>query len=380
MKKILLISFFNSNNIGDRAICQVLEKELSPLGKIYTMDISGVSVKTENISNDIDKTTADIPQKCNFYDIKSFCALRRIGRLDYAKSLIKKSDLILLAGGNMIMDLEKFSYYSFLCDKYIKFAKEYNKKAAFVFVGVGKISTYIQKKKWEYVLMNCDFISVRDSLSKKKMTDTLNVKNEIRVWKDPVFMLDNIKEMKDNKKIAINIYLEAVKDENERRKLKSLYIYIIKELKKHYKIILYSTEKNDFKGLNEIYYSFRENERLNLDIEFPTDTSELLDMYKTIDVVVATRMHSFIIAITQNIPAIVLSWDNKIDGVAHDVGLSEFVYDIHNAVTEKKSFLIEIEHIMLQKENYSRHISSINEKIKSDFYFYLHQIKELLDN
>src|SRR5699024_2563931 len=43
--------------------------------------------------------------------------------------------------------------------------------------------------------------------------------------------------------------------------------------------------------------------------------SELLELYGTLKILIGTRMHSMIIALTQRIPIIGISWQQKVDSL-----------------------------------------------------------------
>ena len=66
MKKILLISFFNSSNIGDQAICEVIYRNLSKRCNVTKMDISGKEIRCNRQSGN-DSNISDNSQKCRFY-------------------------------------------------------------------------------------------------------------------------------------------------------------------------------------------------------------------------------------------------------------------------------------------------------------------------
>lgn len=360
MNKVLLISFFNSTNIGDNAICETLQKEFNKIFNVSVMDIAGKGIPSRKKSV---ATNSVVTKKCRFYNLKSFVSLRKNGRLDYAKKCIDENDLIVIAGGNLIMDLEHFSYYSFLTEKYIKYAKKKNKKTAILFVGCGRIRHAIQKARWRNALNSCDYISVRDSISQSRLLSELKVKKTVYLWQDPVFLLDNSRDCtRRNQRIAINVYLDATKEADKREQLKQLYLFLASEMSKHFEVLLFSTEQIDMCGLHEVYNCLSENKSVN--VVCPVSLTELIELYKTVDIVIATRMHSFIIAITQNIPSLALSWDAKIDGVCSDIGLSEHVFKIENAYENKDIIAKKVTDIA---NNYSKQCDVVQQINRKNF-------------
>lgn len=374
MKKILLISFFRSTNLGDNAISATIRDMLGSIAEVTTMDLSGKPIVNAGGSPSQDNVNA---KRCSFYAVKSILSLRKPNRFSYAKALIKDADVVLMAGGNMIMDMEWFSGWSYLCDKYTKYAKRYNKKIIFAFVGVGKIRTFIQRHRWEKAMLKSDMITVRDEISKKTLAKIVNYKKDIKVWKDPVFLLDNIKPSQRKETVAINIYIGAISEKNGHSQLIQTYIFLIKQLSKHYKVILYATEMLDKQGLYEIYNSLESKDGISTIC--PQTVQDLLEMYKNVDLAITTRMHAFIIATTQNIPTLIFSWSKKIDGVAGDLGLSENVYDIQKVYENRDEIVEKANHIMRNIEMHAQQVKRLNDDLKSDFANYVECISKMME-
>lgn len=374
MKKILLISFFKSTNLGDNAICATIRDMLASIAEVTTMDISGKPMIVANKTMPQDNTST---KRSSFYAIRCILSLRKPNRFVYAKSLIKDADMVILAGGNMIMDLELFSGWSYLCQKYIKYAKQYNKKVIFAFVGVGKIRTFIQRYRWKRAVLRSDMIAVRDELSKKTVEKIVNYKKDIKVWKDPVFLLNNIKPMQRCGTVAINIYADATSDKEGQSQLIQTYLFLIKQLRKQYKVILYATEKLDRQGLHEVYNALENKDGIS--VICPQTIQELLEMYKNVDLAITTRMHAFIIATTQNIPTLIFSWSKKIDGVAGDLGLSRDVYNIHRVYDDREKIVEKANNIMRNIETHTQHIERLNADLKPKFIDYIECISKMME-
>ena len=365
MNKILLISFFNSSNIGDQAIGKVLYDELKKSFAVTKMDITGKKIYADSESTQIENNILPV-EKCRFYALKSIISLRKPNRLKYAKKQIDENDTIILAGGNMIMDTERFALYSYLCNKYVLYAKKKGKKVIVAFVGVGNIITHNQKILWKQVLEKSNFISVRDSLSAQRIIEELHIKNDVSICKDPVFCLESKNHCTSNKdKIAINVYLGAAKNDYEKKLLKDFYLYVINYLKKDYQIVLYASERNDFGGVCEIYDSLVSHE--NVDIKKIFCLADLLELYDSVKCNLATRMHSFIIPASQSIPSIVLSWDKKIDGVSKDIAWTDYVYDIGAAYENKDKICSQIQSFIEHNDMWISYLSSVKKENMKDF-------------
>ena len=377
MKKILLISFFKSANVGDQAICSILASRLSEIAHVEEMDVSGKPMESHPVPQPEGENRIILHQRCRFYNLKYMVSLRMPGRMEYAKACIDRCDMVVIAGGNMIMDLEKFSLYSFLCGQYIKYAKRKGKKTAVLFVGVGKIRNRIQKARWHRALQGCDMISVRDSRSRERMHRELKVKKDISIWRDPVFALENKKEPQGHKAVAVNIYLDALKQPEEKEQLKQAYLHIIHELKKEYEIMLYSTEKLDNAGLYEVYETIAD--KTNVKLCWIDTADDLLALYRAADAVVATRMHAFIIALTQNIPTMALAWDMKLHGMIEDLGLTQFKVRAEEAFAQRNVIVEQVRGYVQDREKYAEFIGEIQQKNRKDFACHIQTIRSILE-
>jgi colanic acid/amylovoran biosynthesis protein len=51
-------------------------------------------------------------------------------------------------------------------------------------------------------------------------------------------------------------------------------------------------------------------------------------MYGDLDLLVGTRFHSVIFAMTSSVPVLAIEYEHKTSGIMHDLGLDEWVHDI----------------------------------------------------
>lgn len=371
MKKVLLISFFKSTNLGDRAIGEQAVKCLSEMGIVEKMDITGKPF-VEN-----SQTGGVSTQKSKLYNVKCVYDLLRKDRFSYAYNLIAQNDAIVFFGGNMIMDTTAIPLYSYLCWKYCHYAKKIKKRVIFAFVGVGDIKTNLEKFYWKKAIACADFISVRDEYSKIKLEKILKIERSIYVWYDPVFLLKNQHTDIQQKNIAINIYIGSNLPNEVQQNLIKTYAYLIDVLQNDYNVYIYTTESMDRVMAQNIYNRFLEN--TNVKYFEPKNLTELVEFYSNIDVVLATRMHAYIIATTQGIPSIIISWSDKIDGLIKQMDESESLYSI-NSVFQNKEILGQ--HIISLIKNVEKKRIRMKNKlrlIQKQFINYNNLLKEQLE-
>ncbi len=378
MKKILLISFFRSSNIGDNAIAAVLQRELSSIAVVSTMDISGRPVKlVTDVQGRGAQSALAAASKCRLYTLKSILALRKWDRFSHAEQMIAQADLVLIAGGNMVMDMEPFSFYSYLCQRYVSYAKASGKNVAFAFVGVGRIRTRLQRWRWRRVLGAAKLVSVRDSLARQLLHEKVGCQRDILVWKDPVFLLEARNAPTAERAVGINIYLGAATRPEQRAALKAAYLFWARELSRNHDVVLYTTEHMDEPGLEEVYAALEDKSRVSK--SSPRNLDELLSLYQRLDIAITTRMHAFIIAATQGIPTLMLSWDKKINGVAEDIGMAAQVYGVRT-VAKKQADILAAAHGMLERrEEYAARTTAACRSIRESFDTYIQSLKELAE-
>ena len=114
-----------------------------------------------------------------------------------------------------------------------------------------------------------------------------------------------------------------------------------------YKIIVFCTEKLDVAAMEDLYNRINsENSRLKFNTF--VDLHNILSLYNDIDLLVGTRMHSTIIALSQNIPYVGISWQQKVTGFfkltsseQNMVSLDDFTNDYLSSVNKINCLLKE---------------------------------------
>jgi len=285
--------------------------------------------------------------------------------------------LDIFCGGNMIMDIEKIPLYSYLCWQYCRYAKKKCKKIIFAYVGVGDIKTKLSRSYWKKALNYVDFISVRDGNSKMKLQNLFKKPILVDVWYDPVFMLKNMHCEFKGKNIAINIYINDSLSKEIKTDLENTYICLINMLKNQYNVHVYTTEKNDIIEAKKIYSYFEQCS--NVEYFEPNKTIELLDFYKNIDVAICTRMHAFIIATTQSIPSVIISWTDKIDGLMHQLGWQSRLYSVNTIYKNKENLYQNVTYLIENIATTAFDTQVKMNSIQKRFVDYSMKIKEIID-
>jgi len=138
--KCILISFFNSHNIGDVVISDMLYKLLSKKYKVDRFSYTGgplvlnntnnVFVNNSNIKGKLKLIISNALNRIHLGAIikkYSYINLKKI-YLEEFESKICKNDILVIGGGNMIFDINKYSRSGFKFLKFIELTKNIIKR------------------------------------------------------------------------------------------------------------------------------------------------------------------------------------------------------------------------------------------------------------
>ena len=332
MKRIGVISFFQSQNLGDILIGESLNRLFGKYSKVTNIDFSS----TQIVNDDKEIASKSMPSRNNnlrnliskceyFMETASFINLIINSSKKYRliEKEIDECDIIILAGGNMLMDTGHFPIYTYKAYYALKYAKAHNKKTAVLFVGAGPINNKWQKSYIKKLLMLSDFTSTRDALS-ADFLKSISPNAEIDTWIDPVLIMDNEKkETKIKHRIGISVFYSP--DKRNADKIKNAYVDLINYILDKYRdseILLYSSAVSDINDVCAVYAFFDNTERGSM--AQVKSTKQLVELYRELDLTIASRMHSMIVSFVNRKPVIALSWQSKIDGLMSMMGLEQF--------------------------------------------------------
>lgn len=336
--KVLLISFSDSTNIGDLLIVKSLESNL--------LEDEDVTVYSFNFNKKGD--TVNIPKvtKNRLYSL-----VRKTNVADYfvnkiirknlikkfstsdIKNAIKECDFIVLGGGNTLFDLTKYSDSAFKIQLLFEEAKKHGKKIFVTSIGLGPFYNKKQEKKAIQTLKDAEYITVRDQ-------KTLNyfINNDIRnayLSVDPVFIntnKDTKNEIENKNTIGVNIMDLSLNKNSEGtiRKYEKAILNLINQLSndKDNIIYLYCSEPRDQKTVDELYTKIRGKDNIVKINIFNED--DLFNLYKKLNYIVGTRMHSLIIGMTFEIPVIGISWQQKVCEMFKLFNLEEYCIELED--------------------------------------------------
>ncbi|MGI8170478.1 polysaccharide pyruvyl transferase family protein [Enterococcus lactis] len=391
--KALLISYFDSTNIGDQLIYNTIEKEL--MSDITVIKYCYDFTKAENIilpkmykkRTIFQKIYGLFFKKSHFFQmIVAFFKRRKIDEKkinDFIKEL-KQVDIVVLGGGNAIFDLSAYTAGFEAFDKIVSLAKEEQKKIFAVGIGIGPFITNKQQFNAIKTLQKCDIITFRDYKSYQYVVGTA-VESSAYLLADPVFSLEErtkkrYTDTKYNVGFCIIDYYITGATKKEVDKYLNDTLYLIRKLllmDDEIEITLFSSELNDYEYVIKLKKMLKFENRVRL--AYISTPDNLLDLYQTLDVVVGTRMHSMIIAVSQSIPIIGFSWQQKVSEMFTMIDCPNDVYDITCLDTFYDDILTNITWKVIEDPDHEKEkITLVKERMKQLFNKNQQLFKEML--
>ncbi|MEQ7065842.1 polysaccharide pyruvyl transferase family protein [Enterococcus avium] len=260
------------------------------------------------------------------------------------EAALQQSDFLMIGGGNAIFDLSPATLSAQRFDQVVSLAKQHQLPIFVSSIGIGPFSTKKQQNAAIATLKKCDFVSFRDKRSLEYLKNAGHPAAYASV--DPVFLLPEVEtfeQLKAQKKLQQRIgicvidyritgcsrkdYLNYLKD------MKNL-IHDLAAAKKE--IMLFSSEVQDYETIETLYVEFLKDPQVN--VVFVKEKEDLLALYQSLNLVIGTRMHSMIVAVSQFVPIIGLSWQQKVVEMFKNLGIEEDVLAIAD-LSKKREIL-----------------------------------------
>lgn len=352
--KAVLVSFFDTNNIGDLLISDQLYKKTNIyFDKVYKFNYLDGKAQSEGTNLEIDAfQSSNVSRKRSLKsDISKFLEKSKLLSLNYFylskiqkfqlddfEEKIKESEALIIGGGNMIFDMYKRTLGASRFDQYVSIAKKNNKPVFATSLGIGPFQTSFQLEQASKALRKCDYVTFRDNESYKLfMKDEKNSHSNASVAVDPVFSLPKVVVSHSEQRniIGVNIINNPVYSNKEiYSKVIEGYVLLIKRLNEKYnnKIVLFSTETRDYEVIKDVYKQLNDTKMVT--VEYIANTNQLFELYGKLNLLIGTRMHSMIIAYTQYIPIIGLSWQPKVKAMFDVLNDNESCFKLLNLITD----------------------------------------------
>jgi polysaccharide pyruvyl transferase WcaK-like protein len=389
----LVISFFISSNIGDLALSNsianiLINKKYSlvkcdfPTAQIVSDD-SVILKKAEQPvrRNILWKLLRQIKLMCiscfgimpvekvNYYVQHRLCS----AQWENIENHIKQADIVILAGGNMIMDI--FPSWPIIFSNYCEIASKHNKRIAVLYVGAGPILYQQSKQIYRDALSKVSAISVRDPISRLLCEEMVSPKAVVESI-DPIFSLpvdlyehrmSSYKEMSSKSSIKIGVcvlgeecFLSNAIYVQYLNGMDALLSELANTKTNEIEFVLFSTEKTDYIAVHELQSKL--SSRMNVSVAFPESVEDVILLYKEFCFLIGGRMHSLIFAQKCLLPFIGVAWQDKINGFGMITKSQNNIYDLHCLSVDTKLMGSRI-HQNIGKVDRLRHMKQVNESL-----------------
>lgn len=302
------------------------------------------------------------------------------------KKIVKNSSIVIdLTEGDSFTDIygqDRFEIYT-LIKRFIE-----NNNGKFI-IGSQTLGPFNKKANYKQavcVIENSFCTIARDKLSKQYMQN--NVNKDIYLTADIAFRLKFCKnrqgDSKVRKAIGINIsgLLTANKTESTERKFSLLTDYdcLINELLEYLinrgdEVYLLTHVKDDY----EISALYHQKYQETILVPFFSDPIDAKSFISSLDILIGSRMHAMIAALTCGVPSIPLAYSRKFKGVFELVGY-KYVIDLQKETTQRALELLKsyIEHYEDLVKNESSALIESKKEIDSTYTTYENVILQAL--
>lgn len=251
---------------------------------------------------------------------------------------------------------ENYGVFPFLWRVYFLTLGIIMKKPIIIYAeGVGPFNSLIVKIIARVFFSRCAYISVRDKISLEYLVNLGIEKKRINMTADSAFLLQpsarSLNHRKDGKKlVGIAVSKLATKYgfpcKRGTDQYKSFVVYmaglidwIIENLNANVIMISHVIQvtRNDYQTVRDILEKIKNKDK----VEILSKSFEAADFKKAIsycDLVIASRLHAAIAALSTCVPAIGIAYSHKMLGVYSSLGASDLVVDIKDldwGITDK---------------------------------------------
>ncbi|MGP3610271.1 polysaccharide pyruvyl transferase family protein [Anoxybacillus sp. PDR2] len=347
--KVLIHGFYGAGNAGDDAILHSIIRTLKQVN--HQIEIV-VIAWSKNI-------------KAYYGDEK----IDYIYGLDFKRiaQALKESALLIVGGGGLFQDYNTFAPENLFIDQKgalnyysapIILAKMLNIKTMLYAVGVGPLASEESKRAMKWIGEMVDSITVRDAASAQLLTSLGISKQQLSA--DPVITLPAADQTNFslNKKTSLHKYIGLnlrnwSYDRKSAKKAEHQLISVLNQLSEKYLVTFVIMSFN--KLPSELEKARQLAKRLKGDsLILPYDCSpeEYKSMCRELDLMIAMRLHASIFALSEGVPSIGLSYDDKVSGLYQELDLKPYCFPIEEI--DISSLRMLIEDCLINPQNHRR--------------------------
>lgn len=374
MSKILLLGAYGQGNLGDDLL---LETYLNKLFYLLPNEKITVGVSERDLVN----KKILLNKKVKIIELYKLNIFQKI-------KMIFETKIIIFGGGSILKELPKSSKrskYSVLINTLLLviIAKSIGKKVFFLNIGIGPIKTKVGKILSSVIIKLSDKIITRDVNSfnyAKNISKNKTINGVDGVFYNSNFKLQ-IKEKNKSNQIGINLNFSFPDNVDKLHIYDELIKMINKILSDKTKRITFLIFQSKFKEDNDLIIIKNEllpkiKQKNAIRIEIVT-TNNFERVYHNLNLLICMRYHAAIIAISQLLPFVMISYDQKCSSLMKEINyplaleLKSFKNDIalkyiKTLSKNKTNTIKKISSIKYQLIHKSKNTLSVWEEIKNE--------------
>lgn len=292
-KRIVLSGYYGYDNAGDEAVLVSILQKLRK-NNFEPIVLSGNPEKTKKLYN-----------------------VEAVHRMDFGamNQAIMNADGLISGGGSLLQDVtspKTIPYYLAV----LKLAQTYKKPTFFYSQGVGPVNRKLFFPFLRFVLNGCTYLSVRD-IESKRFLESIKIKNVVDLSIDPVLAIEktevtlskNLSDFMDNKPVLISLR-KWKSDENVISETKKLVKELISQ--NHHVLFVPFHHPHDLEISEAVASEFNDSPLVHVQKDELT-VEEVVNVVSKSKLVIGMRLHSLIMAASQHVPFVGISYDPKID-------------------------------------------------------------------
>lgn len=366
-KNNLIVGNYSCANRGDLAI-------LRGLLNILSYDKTELKIISNDVENAIHFLGKDyiIKDESSFFRKQSrierylFRILILSGLFGFLNKLIriKKYNNVYFVGGSYLIDAYGFGKFDLLGYLLLN-----SKNVILVGHSVGPFDSYVIRTISKNLFKKCSYLGIRDTESLSYVKNKLGLSTNVELIPDTAFYSikdkGSFKIKDDDKNLTICITVRELSPFDKilnisQTEYNKIFLDLIEFLlSKGVKVVVASMctplngyHKDDRQTAKDIFKTIKSDKFVIIEKEL--SDLQLMELFKECDVLIGTRLHSCILAMTAGTPAIAIYYEHKSKGIYKKLELNRFslrIQDLKNhefiyetiLLTLNREFIIDLE-------------------------------------
>jgi polysaccharide pyruvyl transferase CsaB len=383
---IIIFGWYGAGNLGDEAILQSMLSIFESQKNIEVNIVSFNPAKTAKMTKEFTVVNNIIKIGAKFNFIKSdFRGLWMS---------LKSAQTVIIGGGGLFQDIYNFNFIPFF-SLIVIIAAFLRKTILWYAVGIGPFKRRIARWLCKLAAKRTKYISVRDSLSQKRLVE-LPVQKKIEIAPDPVFLLKPAAALKAqtllesegldlNNYPKIGICLQRLFDWG--RQSEHILADVIGQWVKSKKaeIIFIPFGRYPDSWINpkaaDVDITIAEKiaqiikaQSIILSKDYTPD--EIMAIIGKMDIIISMRLHGLIMSLAMGIPSIALSYqkETKLSSLLTQSGFKENVFFIENL--NKNELMKKMDHLLDNYDEHQKAVQNAAHKLRQQA---MHGMQTLID-